>query len=80
MVREHLAEMVDQGLVTPTGLISHGRGEAFDYLMGERTIPPALEAEKAAAFRDHIASLEAYFKGIRYPLMQENEFRENRTC
>ena len=49
MVREHLAEMVDQGLVTPTGLISHGRGEAFDYLMGERTIPPALEAERAAA-------------------------------
>ena len=41
--------MVDKGLVTPTGLISHGRGEAFDYLMGERTIAPALEAEKAAA-------------------------------
>lgn len=41
--------MVDQGLVTPTGLISHGRGEAFDYLMGERTIAPALGAEKAAA-------------------------------
>ncbi len=49
MVREHLAEMVEQGLVTPTGLISHGRGEAFDYLMGEHTIPPALEAERVAA-------------------------------
>lgn len=49
MVREHLAEMVEQGLVTPTGLISHGRGEAFDYLMGEHTIAPALEAERAAA-------------------------------
>lgn len=49
MVREHLADMVAQGLVTPTGLISHGRGEAFDYLMGEHTITPALEAEKAAA-------------------------------
>ncbi len=49
MVREHLADMVDQGLVTPTGLISHGRGEAFDYLMGEKTIAPALEAERAAA-------------------------------
>ena len=49
MVRERLAEMVDQGLVTPTGLISHGRGEAFDYLMGERTLPPSLEAERAAA-------------------------------
>ena len=49
MVREHLAEMVEQGLVTPTGLISHGRGEAFDYLMGEHTLAPALEAEKVAA-------------------------------
>ena len=49
MVREHLAEMVEKGLVTPTGLISHGRGEAFDYLMGERTLPSSLEAEKVAA-------------------------------
>lgn len=49
MVREHLADMVDKGLVNPTGLISQGRGEAFDYLMGETTIAPALEAEKAAA-------------------------------
>jgi 4-phosphopantoate---beta-alanine ligase len=49
MTRERLAEMVDRGLVNPTGLISHGRGEAFDYLMGERTSPAALEAERAAA-------------------------------
>ena len=49
MVREHLAEMVDKGMVNPTGLISHGRGEAFDYLMGERTLDASLEAERAAA-------------------------------
>ncbi len=49
MTRERLAQMVEQGLVTPTGLISHGRGEAYDYLMGEKSIPPALEAEKVAA-------------------------------
>ena len=49
MTREHLVDMVSQGVVTPTGLISHGRGEAFDYLMGERTIGPAEEAERAAA-------------------------------
>ncbi len=49
MVREHLAEMVEKGLVNPTGLISHGRGEAFDYLMGERTLDASLEAERAAA-------------------------------
>ncbi len=49
MVREHLAEMVDKGLVNKTGLISHGRGEAFDYLMGEHSIPPAIDAERVAA-------------------------------
>ena len=49
VVRERLAEFVKRGLMTPTGLISHGRGEAFDYLMGERTTSAALNAEKAAA-------------------------------
>ena len=49
MVRERLAEAVEAGLVNPTGLISHGRGEAFDYLMGERSLEPSLIAEKAAA-------------------------------
>lgn len=49
MVREHLAEMVEKGLVNPTGLISHGRGEAFDYLMGEKTLDASLKAERAAA-------------------------------
>ena len=49
MTRERLSEMVDKGLVTQTGLISHGRGEAFDYLMGERSLTPSLKAERAAA-------------------------------
>jgi len=49
IIREHLTEMVEEGLVNPTGLISHGRGEAFDYLMGEKTLKPSLKAEKAAA-------------------------------
>ncbi len=49
VTREKLADMVGRGIVSPTGLISHGRGEAFDYLMGERSIVPALWSEKAAA-------------------------------
>jgi 4-phosphopantoate--beta-alanine ligase len=36
-------------LVVPQGLIAHGRGEAFDYIMGERTIPAASVATLAAA-------------------------------
>ena len=49
MKREKLREMVELGIVDPTGLISHGRGEAFDYLMNEKSIGPALIAEKVAA-------------------------------
>ena len=44
-----MAEAVEKGLVNPTGLISHGRGEAFDYLVGERTLEPSRKAEMAAA-------------------------------
>jgi 4-phosphopantoate--beta-alanine ligase len=49
MARERLAEMADRGLVTRTGLISHGRGEAFDYMMGERSLAQSVKAERAAA-------------------------------
>lgn len=49
VTREKLADMVARGIVNPTGLISHGRGEAFDYLMGETSTASALRAEKAAA-------------------------------
>ncbi len=46
--RHRLVEGLKKGYVTQSGLISHGRGEAFDYLIGEKTIPEAWEAEKAA--------------------------------
>lgn len=47
--REILVEGVRKGLVVREGLIAHGRGEAFDYLIGERSIEPAVRAEYAAA-------------------------------
>lgn len=47
MARKRLVDLKD--LVAKEGLIAHGRGEAFDYLLGEATCPPALEAIKAAA-------------------------------
>ncbi|HEX2066797.1 MAG TPA: phosphopantothenate/pantothenate synthetase [Candidatus Thermoplasmatota archaeon] len=50
-VRERMKDAVAAGLVHPTGLIAHGRGEAFDYLLGERTPPEALEAIGEAARR-----------------------------
>jgi 4-phosphopantoate--beta-alanine ligase len=48
VVRERLAELYGAGVVSTTGLIAHGRGEAFDYLLGERTTSDALLAEKVA--------------------------------
>lgn len=38
-----------RGLVVPEGLIAHGRGEAYDYLIGERTRRGARLAIRAAA-------------------------------
>lgn len=47
-VREKLVDGFKAGIVIPQGLLAHGRGEAFDYLLGENTTPNALYAEKAA--------------------------------
>lgn len=49
ITRERMAAMMDEGIVSTTGLIAHGRGEAFDYLIGETTLPEADRAERAAA-------------------------------
>jgi 4-phosphopantoate---beta-alanine ligase len=38
-----------RGLVAAEGLIAHGRGEAYDYLIGEQTTKTAQRAIKAAA-------------------------------
>ena len=40
---------VERGITSPHGLIAHGRGEAFDYLIGERTQSFAKEAIRASA-------------------------------
>jgi 4-phosphopantoate--beta-alanine ligase len=48
-LREKLVEHYLDGIVAVSGLIAHGRGEAFDYLLGERTTKPALKAIEAAA-------------------------------
>ncbi len=49
MMRERLVEGLHAGLCTETGLIAHGRGEALDYLLGERTHPFAVHAIEAAS-------------------------------
>ncbi len=49
LIRERLVRGFKEGYVVPQGLIAHGRGECFDYIIGERTIEPALKAVEAAA-------------------------------
>lgn len=49
ITRERLAACAKQGIVAWEGLTAHGRGEAFDYLIGERTTQSALIAERTAA-------------------------------
>ncbi|HEX5186623.1 MAG TPA: 4-phosphopantoate--beta-alanine ligase [Nitrososphaeraceae archaeon] len=48
-IRELLVNGSKSGMVAVEGLIAHGRGEAFDYLLGEKTSTFALNAIKAAA-------------------------------
>ena len=48
-LRDTIVAGVVQGITSIHGLIAHGRGEAFDYLIGERTQPFAIEAIHAAA-------------------------------
>jgi len=49
MKREKIVAGIEAGITSKQGLIAHGRGEAFDYLIGERTLPAAMRATEAAA-------------------------------
>ena len=51
IIRERLVEYMERGVVVPQGLIAHGRGECFDYLIGENTPPFAEVAMRAAVAR-----------------------------
>lgn len=48
-IREKLVRGYKAGLVVEEGLLAHGRGEMFDYLMGEKTSKHSQNAIKAAA-------------------------------
>ena len=49
LFREKIAEAGKEGLIAPVAAIAHGRGEAFDYLLGEKTIDSAKKAIMLAA-------------------------------
>lgn len=49
MTRHRIVSGVEKGITSLEGLIAQGRGEAFDYLIGEKTLPIAHAAEYAAS-------------------------------
>ena len=63
ITRARLAKCAQKGIVAMEGLTAHGRGEAFDYLIGERTTGSALIAERTAA---------AFLVTARHPVISVN--------
>lgn len=63
LTRARLTEGARQGITSLDGLIAHGRGEAFDYLLGEKTHEFAARAVEAAA---------ALFLAARRPVISVN--------
>ena len=51
MARQSLVEAAAQGLLAESAMIAHGRGEAFDYLLGEKTSGSARIAVRETAAR-----------------------------
>ena len=47
-IRNDLSDFYNKGIISDFGLIAHGRGEAFDYLIGEKTIDLALQTIRVA--------------------------------
>ncbi len=62
-IRELIAEGVKKGIASEHGLIAHGRGEAFDYLIGEKTNDFAAKAIEASA---------ALLLAAKYPVISVN--------
>ena len=63
VTRERMAEYARKGVVSMEGMTAHGRGEAFDYLLGEKTSQSAAEAERLAA---------AFLMNAKHPVISVN--------
>ena len=49
ILREKVKDCLKAGILSEVGIAAHGRGEAFDYLLGEKTTSEAKKSIKAAA-------------------------------
>lgn len=59
LMRHRLEVAAEKGMLAGSAMIAHGRGEAFDYLLGERTTASALQATRQA-----LATLQAAKKPV----------------
>ena len=48
LMRHRLEVAAERGMLAASAMIAHGRGEAFDYLLGERSTSSALAAARQA--------------------------------
>ncbi len=76
VAREKLVEAFKKGVVVPQGLIAHGRGECFDYLLGERSHDFAVEAARAAAAWFLLARRPVISVNGNYAALAAEEIRE----
>ena len=51
LARQSLVDAAAEGLLADSAMIAHGRGEAFDYLLGETTSDSAMDAIRQVAAR-----------------------------
>ena len=56
LMRHRLEVAAKRGMLADSAMIAHGRGEAFDYLLGEQTTPNAREATAHAL--NHLESAQ----------------------
>lgn len=49
LLREKMKNCLKEGIISEIGIAAHGRGEAFDYYLGEKTTETAKQSIKAAA-------------------------------
>lgn len=76
IIREKLVEGFRKGIVVPQGLIAHGRGEAFDYILGEKSHAFALRAEEAVAAYLLISKHPVISVNGNYAALAAEEIRE----
>ena len=65
-LRDAIVEGVRRGVTSEHGLIAHGRGEAYDYLLGERTHDFALAAIAALPEHYHTIVVLREVQGLSY--------------